>query len=117
MHFNRNPYGHVLLKPNSPALAIYGELDYPEEEALTGGHEGMARGKLVAQLDALTPSVNGSILKVDALWGNQPEVLDSIKAARLRRCSYTQIAKALCGDGVSISAESIKRWLESQGFE
>lgn len=76
----------------------------------------MARSELAAQLDALNP-LSTAVMKVDAIWGDQPDVLGSIKAARLRRCSYAQIAKALTGSGVTISADSIKRWLDANGVD
>lgn len=77
----------------------------------------MASDKLTSELDALVPTNNYHGLKIDALWGDQPEVLDSIKAARLRRCTYVQIAKALSTEGATVSPDAVKRWLETNGIE
>jgi len=77
----------------------------------------MARNALVTALESLHPTSNGNMPKVIALFGNQPEVLEAIKAARLRKCSYVQIAKTLTTPENPISETAIKSWLTSQGID
>jgi DNA-binding MurR/RpiR family transcriptional regulator len=76
----------------------------------------MARNALVTALESLHPTSNGNMPKVIALFGNQPEVLEAIREARRRKCSYVQIAKTLTTPEAPISETAIKSWLTSQGI-
>jgi DNA-binding MurR/RpiR family transcriptional regulator len=76
----------------------------------------MARNALVTALESLHPTSNGNMPKVIALFGNQPEVLEAIREARRRKCSYVQIAKTLSTPENPISETAIKSWLTSQGI-
>lgn len=77
----------------------------------------MAKSALVTALDSLRPTSNGNVPKIVVLFGDQPEVLEAIKAARLRKCSYAQIAKTLSTPDAPISESAIKSWLTMQGIE
>ena len=77
----------------------------------------MAKSALVTALESLRPTSNGNVPKVLALFGDQPEVLEAIKAARLRKCSYSQIAKTLSTVDNPISESAIKSWLGMQGID
>lgn len=75
----------------------------------------MAADKLVETLGGIAPQTGGVGLKVLVEFGDRPEVLDAIIAARGRRCSYRQIATALSQNGVSISAPAVQAFLASRG--
>jgi hypothetical protein len=77
----------------------------------------MAKNALVTALENLRPTTSGSVPKVVALFSDQPEVLEAIKAARLRKCSYAQIAKTLSTPEAPISETAIKSWLTMQGID
>lgn len=59
-----------------------------------------------------------SQLKVDVLFGDRPQVQESIIRARTeRKLSYGDIAKALSADPtIQISDGAIKSWLDQKGI-
>jgi len=68
---------------------------------------------LVSELDEARPSAGSTQNKVDALFGKQPAVIDSIRRARERRVSYRGIAVILSRHlpaGESISAGAVQSW-------
>lgn len=77
----------------------------------------MPKSSVLAALESLTPNMNTSIHKVVVMFGDQPDVLEAIRQARLRKCSYSQIAKALSSPDASISEAAIRSWLASQGID
>ena len=56
--------------------------------------------------------------KIDKLFGERPQVLESIiKARKERNLSYTEIAKVLSSDPeISVSDTSVKNWLDKKGI-
>jgi hypothetical protein len=77
----------------------------------------MAKNALLSALESLRPMTSNNTPKVIVLFGDQPEVLEAIKAARLRKCSYAQIAKTLSTPEAPISETAIKSWLAMQGID
>lgn len=77
----------------------------------------MGKSTLVTALDSLRPQSGGTTPKVITLFGDQPQVLEAIKAARLRKCSFVQIAKTLSTPEAPISESAIKTWLHMQGID
>jgi hypothetical protein len=77
----------------------------------------MAKNAMASALEALTPNISRATFKVLVMFGDQPEVLEAIKAARARRCSYNQIAKTLTTPNAPISETAIKSWLDAEGID
>lgn len=75
----------------------------------------MPKTEMASALEALRPNVSRSTFKVLVMFGDQPDVLTAIKAARARRCSYSQIAKTLTTVEAPISETAIKSWLDAEG--
>ena len=75
----------------------------------------MPKTEMASALEALRPNVSRSTFKILVMFGDQPDVLDAIKAARARRCSYSQIAKTLTTVDAPISETAIKSWLDAEG--
>jgi len=76
----------------------------------------MARSTdLVAALDAAT--TGGNTLKIDSLYGDQPDVLAAIKRARDRGNGPAGIAARLNVDlaarGERISKDAVETWLKA----
>jgi ribosome-binding protein aMBF1 (putative translation factor) len=73
---------------------------------------------LVAALDAVAGRRTGGLpLKIDALYGERPEVLDAIRSARRdKHLSYEQIAEALSTAGDSITDGAVSKWLKREGI-
>jgi hypothetical protein len=75
---------------------------------------------LTAALDALDLSDdNGKRMKVDVLFGDRPDVLDSIRRARRDRgTTFVQIARTLSAAApMRVSEKAVASWLHSQGIE
>jgi hypothetical protein len=74
---------------------------------------------LAAGLDGLVSTGNdGTVLKIDQLFSDQPDVLEAIKRARVeRRLGYTTIAGYLTKNGYKVGHSAVKRWLEVQGID
>jgi hypothetical protein len=75
---------------------------------------------LTAALDALEMSGdNGKRMKIDVLFGDRPDVLDSIRRARRdRRVTFVEIAKKLSAAApIEVGATAVASWLHSQGIE
>ena len=72
---------------------------------------------LAAALDAAPISHAGSqSLKIDALYGDRPDVLDSIVAAHKRGLGHTTIANLLTEHGGTlVSYSAVKSWLRARG--
>jgi hypothetical protein len=77
----------------------------------------MAKNALVTALESLKPASSANRPKVVVLFGDQPEVLEAIREARRRKCSFVQIAKTLSTPDNPISETAIKSWLTSQGID
>jgi hypothetical protein len=75
----------------------------------------MSKTEMASALEALRPNVSRSTFKILVMFGDQPDVLAAIKAARARRCSYSQIAKTLTTVDAPISETAIKSWLDAEG--
>lgn len=77
------------------------------------------RDDLAAGLDAIERGPGGGTTpKVVQLFGDRPDVLESIRAARRdRHLSYGAIAKYFRGRGVEVGEGAIKKWLDSQGID
>lgn len=75
----------------------------------------MPKTEMASALEALRPNVSRSTFKILVMFGDQPDVLAAIKAARARRCSYAQIAKTLTTVDAPISETAIKSWLDAEG--
>jgi hypothetical protein len=74
---------------------------------------------LAAGLDGLASSgTGGSGPRVLVLFGDRPEVLESIRRARRdRKLSYAAIAKFLTVNGEQhISAGAVQKWLDKEGI-
>lgn len=71
----------------------------------------MSKG-LAAELDGLERNDGGQPLKVDRLYGDQLDVLDSIRRAHQREIPLRAIAKTL-----GVSSTAVKNWLERQESE
>lgn len=55
--------------------------------------------------------------KVEAVFGDRPEVLESIRRARSERgVSFEQIALILSEEGHRISAGAVRNWLRGEGI-
>lgn len=73
---------------------------------------------LAAALDAARPKQTSSVCRVLVLFGDRPDVLESIKRARVDRLlSYDQIAGILSTPGASLSGSAIKTYLREIGAE
>jgi CTP:molybdopterin cytidylyltransferase MocA len=77
----------------------------------------VAKNAMATALEALTPNVSRSTYKILVMFGDQPEVLEAIRQARARRCSYSQIAKTLTTPNAPISETAIKSWLDAEGID
>lgn len=77
----------------------------------------MAKNSLVTSLDSLIPTMNSSVHKIVVLFGDQPDVLEAIREARKRKCSYAQIAKTLSTPVMPVSESAVKSWLQTQGID
>lgn len=77
----------------------------------------MPKNNIVNLLNQMAPQTGGHGLKVLVEFGDQPEVLEAIRDARLRRCSYRQIAIALSQDGRKLSAGAVQAYLASIGLQ
>jgi hypothetical protein len=78
-----------------------------------------ASDPLADALDALDASYDGSkTLKLDALFGDRPEVLESVRRARGRKVTFVEIARKLSsGAPVKVSEKAVAAWLHSQGIK
>jgi hypothetical protein len=57
----------------------------------------------------------GTRSKIDVLFGDRPEVLESIKAAHARHISADRIAELLTdAAGLHVGGSSVKSWLKKQ---
>jgi hypothetical protein len=75
---------------------------------------------LTAALDALEMSGdNGKRMKIDVLFGDRPDVLDSIRRARRDRgTTFVQIARTLsAASPMKVNEKAVAGWLRSQGIE
>jgi hypothetical protein len=77
----------------------------------------MAKNALVTALESLKPASSANRPKVVVLFGDQPEVLEAIREARRRKCSFVQIAKTLSTPDNPISETAVKSWLAMQGID
>lgn len=77
----------------------------------------MPKSAVAAALNSLVPTMNSSIHKIVMLFGDQPDVLEAIREARRRRCSYAQIAKTLSSPDAAVSESAVKSWLQAQGID
>jgi hypothetical protein len=78
----------------------------------------MSTNDLMAALDAARQSTRSEKrMKVDTLFGDQPDVLDSIRNAAKRGLSPRYIAELISGhlDGDSVSEGAVANWLRAQG--
>lgn len=73
---------------------------------------------LAESLDSTEPKgqiTNQSAIEV--LFGNRPQVKESIINARKRRLSFNEIATALNKDpDVKVSGDIVSKWLKKQGI-
>jgi hypothetical protein len=59
----------------------------------------------------------GVKLRIDVLYGDQPDVQDAIRIARLeKRLSYRRIADVLSRGDEQISPNAVQNWLRAQGI-
>jgi hypothetical protein len=75
--------------------------------------------ELVAALDGATGTQLGShVYKIDAYYGDQPDVIDAVIRARQRGNSYAALGRILTNPekGVIIRAGAVKSWLESRNI-
>lgn len=73
---------------------------------------------LAAALDELEADEPARKLKIDAVFGDRPTVLDSIRRARVeRKRSIGRIAEVLSKEGDAISEGAVRNWLRSQGLK
>jgi hypothetical protein len=66
---------------------------------------------IVAALDSEL-SQKDNVLKIDRLFGDQPDVLDAIRRARARGVSASSIARLLSTDDMTLSESSVRTWLQ-----
>lgn len=60
----------------------------------------------------------GQQMRIPMLFGDRPEVLDAIRAARRdRKASWQAISDLLSRHGHRISATAVRNWLVSEGIE
>lgn len=60
----------------------------------------------------------GQQMRVPLLFGDRPEVLDAIRAARRDRgASWQAIAELLSKHGQRVSSTAVRNWLVSEGIE
>lgn len=60
---------------------------------------------------------NQSVGKIEKLFGERPQVLDSIVRARVdRKLSFQHISDLLSSEGESVSPESVKNWLRKKNI-
>lgn len=78
----------------------------------------MSSKDLATGLDALPRGRSGGVVpKVIKYWGDQPEVLESIRRARRDNGhSAARIAEYLTSQGYPIAEGSIRKWLTSEGI-
>jgi hypothetical protein len=80
----------------------------------------MARGGTDPLVDALAGAVNKSCrppLRVDALFGDQPERLEAIRDAYRRGISIRTIAETVTKvSGESLSYNALDAWLKREGL-
>jgi len=77
----------------------------------------LMKSDLIASLESLEPRGNRNVHRIVVLFGDQPEVLDAIRQARARKCSFGQIAKALSTPSTIVSAHAVQNWLAAQGID
>lgn len=72
---------------------------------------------LIAELKAAGRSTGGTRSKIDVLFGDQPDVLEAIRAARANGASHATIARILSSDDQSVKEGAVRNWLFGQGIE
>jgi hypothetical protein len=71
---------------------------------------------LAAQLNEEPRSRYGRGLKLEELFGDRPDILEAIIAARVeRKLSYQTIADVIARNGQYISPTAVQNWLRTQG--
>jgi|694.fasta_scaffold07683_5 hypothetical protein len=75
---------------------------------------GKRRTQVKILVDALDSELaqKDNVLKIDRLFGDQPDVLDAIRRARARGVSASSIARLLSTDEVPVSESSVRTWLQ-----
>jgi hypothetical protein len=72
---------------------------------------------LAAELMNARPLRDGRSLKIIEVFGDQPEVLDAIRTARVERgLSYRVIAQVLSKSGEKISEGAVQNYLRAEGI-
>lgn len=73
--------------------------------------------ELVSELLSAGRGTGGAPHKIETLFGDQPDVLDAIRTARLNGASIGEIARILSERGEVISEGAVRNWLRSQGVK
>ncbi len=77
----------------------------------------MAKDPLAEKLTGLVPKKAGNVLRVEALFGDRPEVKREILAALKRGISLQQISAAISTSEMPVSRSAVGRWVEVQEHE
>jgi len=70
---------------------------------------------LAKKLSEATPARSGHKLRIEELFGDRPDVLEAIIAARKRGLSSRVIADVLSAEGEKVADGAVTNWLRSQG--
>jgi predicted methyltransferase len=77
----------------------------------------MGTSQIAAMLRATEPRRHSTPMRVNVLFGDDPDTLAAIKDAYVRGVGCKGIARALSDAGHQVSADSITRWLEAEGIK
>lgn len=70
---------------------------------------------LAAAMLTATPPRIGAKGKIEAVWGDRPEVLEAIRELRRQGRSFGFIADLL-GQEEQVNASTVQKWLREQGI-